>query len=198
MIVHLGEFLICEETGDMLLVKSYSFCQCIHHSIFQTLQVYRNDHFFQTYLFWQSGEIVALKKVPLRKLEDGIPNTALRYLQWSNNFLKILSASPHLSHLMGIFMLWQFEEPIDWFHIKWRPVYYSFVYVLIRPTSLVLKEHFFCIFCVLTRLVGLISIETIGYFFQLPFMRSVYGFFTCRICCLDLLSTAECVNNRWR
>ena len=53
---------------------------------------------------------------------------------------------------------------IDRFH-KWRPVYYSFVYVLIRPTSLVLKEHFSCIFCVLTRLVGLISTETIGYFF---------------------------------
>ena len=57
-----------------------------------------------------------------------------------------------------------FTEKADRFH-KWRPVYYSFVYVLIRPTSLVLKEYFFCIFCVLTRLVGLISTETIGYFF---------------------------------
>ena len=26
----------------------------------------------------QTGELVALKKVPLRKLEDGIPNSALR------------------------------------------------------------------------------------------------------------------------
>ena len=26
----------------------------------------------------ESGEIVALKKVPLRRVEDGIPNTALR------------------------------------------------------------------------------------------------------------------------
>ena len=36
----------------------------------------------------QSGEVVALKKVPLRKLEDGIPNTALRseltYNPWSD------------------------------------------------------------------------------------------------------------------
>lgn len=35
--------------------------------------------------FFQSGEVVALKKIPLRKLEDGIPNTALRY-QKKNNF----------------------------------------------------------------------------------------------------------------
>ena len=27
----------------------------------------------------QTGELVALKKVPLRKLDDGIPNSALRY-----------------------------------------------------------------------------------------------------------------------
>ena len=26
----------------------------------------------------QTGELVALKKVPLRKLDDGIPNSALR------------------------------------------------------------------------------------------------------------------------
>jgi hypothetical protein len=32
-------------------------------------------------IFYQSGEVVALKKVPLRKLEDGIPHTALRYLK---------------------------------------------------------------------------------------------------------------------
>ena len=30
------------------------------------------------YLIKQTGELVALKKVPLRKLEDGIPNSALR------------------------------------------------------------------------------------------------------------------------
>ena len=27
----------------------------------------------------QTGELVALKKIPLRKLEDGIPNSVLRY-----------------------------------------------------------------------------------------------------------------------
>ena len=63
---------------------------------------------------------------------------------------------------------------IDRFH-KWRPVYYSFVYVLIRPTSLVLKEHFFCIFCVLTRLVGLISTETIGYFSAAIYAIGLYS-----------------------
>ena len=48
------------------------------------------------------------------------------------------------------------------FH-EWRPINYSFVYVLIRPTSIVQKEHFFCILSVLTSLVGL------------PFMQSVYN-----------------------
>ena len=48
---------------------------------------------------------------------------------------------------------------------KWRPKKYSFVFVLIRPTSLVLKEHFFCILSVLTRLVSLISTKTKEYFF---------------------------------
>ena len=28
----------------------------------------------------ENGEIVALKKVPLRRVEDGIPNTALRLI----------------------------------------------------------------------------------------------------------------------
>ena len=55
-------------------------------------------------------------------------------------------------------------ESIGRFH-KWRPLNYdSYVYVLIRPTSLVLKEHFFCILTVLTRLVGLISTKTIEHF----------------------------------
>ena len=31
-------------------------------------------------LLVQTGELVALKKVPLRKLDDGIPNSALRYI----------------------------------------------------------------------------------------------------------------------
>ena len=66
------------------------------------------------------------------------------------------------------------KRNIDQFH-KWRPINnYSFAYVLIRPPSLVLKEHFFCILSVLKRLVGLISTKTIGYFFQPPFMQSVY------------------------
>ena len=33
-----------------------------------------------------------------------------------------------------------------------------------------LKEHFFCILSMLTRLVGLISAKTIGYFFPPPFI----------------------------
>ena len=63
--------------------------------------------------------------------------------------------------------------PIDRFH-KWRLINYSFVYVLIRTTILVLKEHFFCTLSVLTRLVSLISAKTIEYFFWPPFMQSVH------------------------
>ena len=62
---------------------------------------------------------------------------------------------------------------IDRLH-KWRPKNYSFVFVLIKPTSLALKEHFFCILSVPTRLVSLIRINRKEYFFRAPFMQSVY------------------------
>ena len=52
----------------------------------------------------------------------------------------------------------QFINTIDRLH-KWRPKKYSFVFVLIRPTSLFLMEHFFCILSVPTRLESLISIK---------------------------------------
>ena len=55
---------------------------------------------------------------------------------------------------------------------------HSFVNVLVRPASLVLKEHFFCTLSVLSpwaRLVGLISTKTIEYDFWPPFMQSVHG-----------------------
>ena len=56
------------------------------------------------------------------------------------------------------------RKDIDRMH-KWRPKKYSFVFVLIRPTSLVLKELFFCISSVPTRLVRLISTKTKEHFF---------------------------------
>ena len=68
----------------------------------------------------------------------------------------------------------QIEIHIDRFH-KWRPINYSFVNVLIRPTILVLKERFFCILSVLSRLEGLISTKTTEYYFWPPFMQSVHG-----------------------
>jgi len=52
---------------------------------------------------------------------------------------------------------------------------YSVVFVLIRPTSLVLKQLFFCILSVLTRLVRLISTGAEECFFWPPFMHSVYA-----------------------
>ena len=45
---------------------------------------------------------------------------------------------------------------IDRMH-KWRPKMYSFVYVLMRLTSLALERHFYCILSMQTRLVRLIS-----------------------------------------
>ena len=71
---------------------------------------------------------------------------------------------------------------IDRFH-KWRPINYSFVYVLIRPTSLILKEHFFCTLSVLTRLVGLISTKTKGYFFRPSLMQwtNIYGSYALKV-----------------
>ena len=68
---------------------------------------------------------------------------------------------------------------IDRMH-KWRPTKYSFVFVLIRPTSLVLKEHFFCILSVLMRLVSLISTKTKEYFVGRHLcIRSMYAALFC-------------------
>lgn len=66
-----------------------------------------------------------------------------------------------------------YESIIDQFH-TWQPINYSFVNVRIRPTCLVLKEHFFCIFSVQMRLVGIISRKTIEYLFWPLSMQSVF------------------------
>ena len=58
----------------------------------------------------------------------------------------------------------QFINIIDRLH-KWRPKKYYFVFVLIRPTSLLLRELFFCILPVPKRLVSLVSIKRKEYFF---------------------------------
>lgn len=55
---------------------------------------------------------------------------------------------------------------------KWRPKKYSLVFVLIRFTSVVHKEHSFCILSAQTRLVSLTSSKTIEYFFLVP----IYAF----------------------
>ena len=52
---------------------------------------------------------------------------------------------------------------IDHFH-KWRPLLHSFVFMLIRPTALVLKQIFFWNLLVVARLVRLISIKAKEYF----------------------------------
>ncbi|KAK4473732.1 hypothetical protein MN116_003074 [Schistosoma mekongi] len=47
----------------------------------------------------ESGELVALKKVPLRRIADGIPNTALREIK----ALQFIECSPYVVHLREVF-----------------------------------------------------------------------------------------------
>ena len=60
----------------------------------------------------------------------------------------------HITHFLS-----HITENCEFIHRihKWRAINYSFIYVLIRPTSLVVKEYLFCILPVLTILVALIS-----------------------------------------
>lgn len=57
----------------------------------------------------ESGEIVALKKVPLRKLEDGIPNTALREIKAlqeiedNQNVVKLIDVFPYGTGFVLVF-----------------------------------------------------------------------------------------------
>ena len=88
---------------------------------------------------------------------------------------------------------------------KWLPTKYSFVFVLIRPTSLVLKEHLFCILSVLTRLVSLISTKTKEYFFGRHLcIRSIivikYYFFSSRDVKVALVEDVQscCFSHRWQ
>ena len=56
-----------------------------------------------------------------------------------------------------------------------RPLLHSFVFMLIRPTALVLKQIFFWNLLVVARLVGLISIKTKEYFIWPPlWKRSIW------------------------
>ena len=50
----------------------------------------------------ETGALVALKKVALRRLEDGIPNTALREIK----ALQEIAESPYIVHLREVG--WQF------------------------------------------------------------------------------------------
>ena len=71
-------------------------------------------------------------------------------------YICLASKSFHARSVL-ISIVWGGE--IDRMH-KLRPTKYSFAFVLIRPTSLFLKEHFFCILSVPTRIVSLISTKT--------------------------------------
>ncbi|PFX17201.1 Cyclin-dependent kinase 20 [Stylophora pistillata] len=57
----------------------------------------------------ESGEVVALKKVPLRKIEDGIPNTALREIKAlqeiedNQNVVKLIDVFPYGTGFVLVF-----------------------------------------------------------------------------------------------
>eukprot|EP00118_Oscarella_pearsei_P010610 m.66115 g.66115 ORF g.66115 m.66115 type:complete len:214 (+) comp35364_c0_seq15:33-674(+) len=57
----------------------------------------------------ETGELVALKKVPLRRLEDGIPNTALREIKAlqeigeNQHIVKLLDVFPHGTGFVLVF-----------------------------------------------------------------------------------------------
>ena len=50
----------------------------------------------------------------------------------------------------------QLPQAIDHFH-KWQPLLHSFVFMLVRPTALILKQKFFRNLLVISRLERLIS-----------------------------------------
>ena len=82
---------------------------------------------------------------------------------------------------------------IDRMH-KWRPKIYSFVYLLMRLTSLALKRHFCYILFMKTRLVRLISTQTKEYFFgRYLCIRSIgkrkWTFFTDTATILNFIGT---------
>ena len=59
----------------------------------------------------ESGEIVAIKKVPLKKLEDGIPNTALREikaLQEIEENEHVVKLREVLPHGMGFVLVFEY------------------------------------------------------------------------------------------
>lgn len=61
----------------------------------QVLRMNIRFQFLFCSLTWQTGETVALKKVALRKLEDGIPNQALREIK----ALQEIEENQHVSSL---------------------------------------------------------------------------------------------------
>ena len=81
-------------------------------------------------------------------------------------FLVQCSMNVHRQNIPRVYYSMEIRifKGIDRMH-KWRPKKHSFVFVLIRPVSLVLKEHFFCILSVITRLVSQNSTKTEEHFF---------------------------------
>ena len=80
----------------------------------------------------QSGEIVALKKVPLHRLEDGVPNTALREIKALQqiehpNVVKLYDIFPHAAGFVLVFefmlsdlseVIRNYEQPLTESQIK--------------------------------------------------------------------------------
>jgi len=97
----------------------------------------------------QSGEIVALKKVPLRRLEDGVPNTALREIKALQqiehpNVVKLYDVFPHATGFVLVFeymlsdlseVIRNFEQPLTECQVK------SYMLMLLQGITYCHKKH---------------------------------------------------------
>ena len=70
---------------------------------------------------------------------------------------------------------WVNNLPVPWFSIdhfhKWRPIWYSIVFMLIAPTGLILVNIFFWILRIAARLERIIIIKTKEYFIGPPLWK---------------------------
>ena len=97
----------------------------------------------------QSGEVVALKEIPLRRLEDGIPNTALREIKAlqeieHQNIVKLYEVFPHGTGFVLVFeymlsdlseVLRNFDRPLTESQIK------SYMLMILQGISYCHKNH---------------------------------------------------------
>eukprot|EP00794_Sanderia_malayensis_P012637 gene12634-13935_t len=97
----------------------------------------------------QSGEVLALKKVPLRRLEDGIPNTALREIKALQeiehpNIVKLYEVFPHGTGFVLVFeyMLSDLSEVLrDFNRVLTESQLKSYMLMLLKGIAYCHSDH---------------------------------------------------------